>query len=251
MRWILTTGVAGVFGWGAWAASAPRIPPETLEPVELPVRVLRLRFVDQPDLNSALEDGEITRMFEAVNAIWEPYGIRWIPQKPVIVDVQGGAELAKVTDPRDYQALPRIMSGMIQDIPEGYLWQVAFLRRFPVKSSGVYAPRLKTVFLGEIDPRGEPTNPAILAHELGHGLGLPHVEDPDNLMYGGGAGPHRIDVSRLEEDQVRAALEQAEKGPFDEALTRPPGEQRARPMRPGEPPTRPGDRPQRRRPPMR
>jgi len=42
---------------------------------------------------------------------------------------------------------------------------------------------------GQGDPRGRAENRQTLLHELGHLVGLGHVEDPEQVMYGRGDGP--------------------------------------------------------------
>ena len=123
----------------------------------------------------------------------------------------------------------RILHRMIPDFPDrGKVLRVVVLYTMPDAFGAVYMPRKGVVlmpqvkFAGLIDKGGvwKDGSPVffaqsnILAHELGHALGLPHVSMQGNLMIdgrlreGSGVGPG----TKLTEKQIQAARAQAKTG---------------------------------------
>jgi hypothetical protein len=80
------------------------------------------------------------------------------------------------------------------------------------------------VFYAKHGPKGLQT-PAVLAHELGHSLGLPHTifEKDNNLMMGSGAGRIPTRVKPITESQIKIARAYAKMGkPFKPQSVDPP-----------------------------
>ncbi len=98
------------------------------------------------------------------------------------------------------------------------IWNVFLIRDFGGAVGGVYLLRDRVVVAAELDPIGNRDlsggTARILAHELGHSLGLDHVPctATGNLMAAGCPTGTR---TRLEPFQIQIARQQAETGrPF-------------------------------------
>ena len=90
-------------------------------------------------------------------------------------------------------------------LAEGF--NVAILEDLGKSIGGVFIPQQDgLVFFAKHGPKGEQV-PAVLAHELGHSLGLPHTvfEKDNNLMMGSGPGRVPTRVKPITESQIRIA----------------------------------------------
>ena len=118
----------------------------------------------------------------------------------------------------------RMQQVMLDAMPQERLlepgWNVMVFSQFNKYTSGVYLTAIRSVLWAERIPPGggSAPNPAIvLAHEIGHSLGLLHYEGPDlaeNLMCAE-VYQNRAVASRLTEEQIETARAQARSGaPF-------------------------------------
>lgn len=183
-----------------------------IQTIDIPVSVYLLSFSGADKLSARYSPEGVIRLFDDVNAIWSNWGIACtvktiekihLTEKDIQFPAKGFATR------REFRNL------MAAWIPEETLerhWRVYILRQFPVKGSAVYISEKQAILYGELHIYGE-RHPVILAHELGHSLGLRHVPFPQNLMY---AGPDKNpDIpATLSPIQIRQARKQARIGPF-------------------------------------
>lgn len=207
--------IPGILFVACSVASTPDMNEEQSTMQYLSVRVYGLTFDAAPDMNSTYEEEDVAALFEEVNSIWSRYGIEWAPEPLERIRITEAA-FPQVTGAETGPIFRRQLARAFKPGPETGIWHVALIRQFPVPASGLYIPRRGTVFYAELNRHGV-RSPVVLAHELGHALGLKHVEDEDNLMYGGREkDPDR--VLNLSPAQVRSAQAQARRGPFRRAL---------------------------------
>lgn len=185
--------------------------------LELETRVHLVSSPESEALTTTLEEGEVDRLFEAVNEVWSQAGIEWQPVAVGPVESPGGQAFQDIVDgeePPDpgvlWDAIPR------DELTDG-AWDVFLIRDLGGLAGGIYFPGLEAVLQPERAPDGsrelEGALTRILSHELGHGLGLPHVPctSDGNLM---APGCRSGDRTRLAPDQVDSAREQALRGPY-------------------------------------
>ncbi len=180
----------------------------------LPVRVHMLTSGAIPELNSTLSEDEVRHVFVEVNAVWQQAGIRWEVESVLreAAKNEGAFPAARETG---QSGRGRFRSILLQVCPENQwlegAWNVCVIREFPVPAGGVFFPERRQVLWSELNPREE-MHPAILAHELGHSLCLPHdPESPNNLMRGGPARGQARGVE-LTPTQIAVARRQAATG---------------------------------------
>jgi hypothetical protein len=157
----------------------------------IPLRVHVLSSGDLPELNCKLRDDDVTRIFGKVNRIWNKAGIHWgldsIVREPAAR--QEKFRLARDLDGPRNLGLYRLLIPEASHAFDGL--HVYYIHRFVV--NGVWlgddaALVQETARLREVEGGIDEPVPRVTAHELGHGLGLPHRQDRTNLLASGTTG---------------------------------------------------------------
>ncbi len=185
--------------------------------IALSVRVHLLSSEFAP-LNTDLTEAEVRTIFSRVNGIWSQAVISWNIESILREEALNADDFELVLQGQ-LQASNEIIASLLprENLSQG-AWDVFLIRDFGGITGGIYFPSIPAALSAEVDQSGnrELTGSAarILAHELGHSLGLPHVActAAGNLM--APACPAE-DRTRLLADQIQTARRQAETGrPF-------------------------------------
>ncbi len=167
------------------------------------VRVHLLRETDVKAAGTTLTESDIARIFRKANGIWHQAGVHLrlesvVSEKTAIV---AGYEHADSIPIEGLKALRPVESH-----PDG-MFHVYYMGTMP--PNGIYMGR-DAIFVKETArlhpvPGGidEPL-PRVTAHELGHGMGLPHRQNTTNLLASGTTG---TSLNEAEVDTVRKTLE--------------------------------------------
>ena len=170
-----------------------------------------------------------------VNTIWRQAGIVWKIESIVTTPAHHAEQYDRLVQTRS--VLPDSVSKVVATVIEdGELlspgWNIFLLYDFGRHADGVFLREYGAVVYAlmrtlSINPvhTVRIQAPAMLAHELGHALGLPHVRNGTNLMRPGTLvdflesepglqvpAPHTIDNLRLTQEQIAAARRQARTG---------------------------------------
>lgn len=190
----------------------------SFETVSLNVRVHLLQSFDVEALNSMLSDAEVETLLAAVNEVWAQAGITWRLESVVREQAQNGTDYQRALNgqaPATFQLFSSIVPRDKLLVGE---WDVFVIKDLGDIAGGVYLGGLGLVIFAEFGPVGpqgaDGPGKRILAHELGHSLGLDHVPcTPEgNLMAPGCPSENR---TRLSATQIRSSREQALRGrPF-------------------------------------
>ncbi len=179
--------------------------------IQLPVRIYLMSFDEAPQLNSTYNTAYLRKMLREVNKIWHQARITWVAEKVIRIN-KTKEEFEGVANNETRGSFRAKMVNLSPSLTEKKLWQVVIIRKFPIPASGVYLPEKKTIFYGELNKNGE-EHFLILAHELGHSLGLKHTQDKNNLMAGRGKNPNTS--FNLNDRQISQTRTQAIIGPFE------------------------------------
>ena len=193
-------------------------PTDHPEPTKLAVRVHLVQSDQLDELNVRLSDAEVTELITAVNETWAQAGVTWSLESIVREDARNESLFGlALTDPT-VNPVSVLTSVLTLENVQADIWNVFLIRDFGGGLGGVYLPFEKVVVSTEIDPSGQrgigEGMSRILAHELGHSLGLAHVPcaGPGNLMAAGCALGTR---TLLGTTQITGAQLQAKTGrPF-------------------------------------
>lgn len=164
-------------------------------------------------LDAESGDSEIRALLRETNQIWAQAGIRWEPE-----------EIERDSIPKEGERLLLEARDTGQPLPPDFFrrflpldsfreeaWNVFVVHDVAFMGArGIYIPFVPAILTSETAPRGLRTE-IILAHELGHSLGLTHVPcgEKGNLM----ALPFcEVGKTRLTEQQIRRVREQALRG---------------------------------------
>ena len=159
--------------------------------IELAVRVHLVQSEQLEALDVRLSDAEVTQLMTSVNETWAQAGIRWSVESIVREDARNEAMFRlALMDPRvsPISVLPSVLT---RENVRPDIWNVFMIRDFGGGLGGVYLGIDGVVVSAEIDPSGlrdiEGGMARVLAHELGHSVGLVHVPctAQGNLMAAG------------------------------------------------------------------
>lgn len=182
--------------------------------LELPLVAYRYTFAAAPNLDSQLSKSEIEALVAEVNRIWKPYDIRWKLQSVIDRRIEA-KDFAALTGAEERLDIKSRLLAIAPKSADRQLWKMVLIKEFPVPAGGLYLPEPQTLFFAEVS-RGGKTSPIILAHELGHSLGLAHDRSPTNLMNpAAGARDSALATAQaLTPEQVTASRAQAQEGPI-------------------------------------
>ena len=195
-------------GWGVTQEKPKPEPPKAVErPVAefrmVPVRVHLLRSPDAPAAGTTLTGEDITRIFKKVNGIWHAAGIHlWVEsvveEKPA--KVAGHEQDSELPD----EALLPLRPEDTHPAEMFHVYYIGAMRPNGIfmRRDGIFvkeSARLRKVEGGIDEPL-----PRVTAHELGHGMSLPHRQDTFNLMASGTTGTSLNDA---EIETVRRTLD--------------------------------------------
>jgi hypothetical protein len=186
---------------------------ETFLLVPLNVHVLSCK--DRAGLDCKLTDADIARIVGKVNGVWHKAGIHFCLDLVLREEAEnvaafdekrsapGGAAMLSIyrmLAPAQTRGRPGLHVYYVHELPPNgvYLGQnVCFVK--------------ETAALRKVEGGIDEPLPRVTAHELGHGLGLPHRQNTTNLMASGTTG------TLLNEAEVAVARGRAEK--TDGAMT--------------------------------
>ena len=178
--------------------------------ININVNVFLYSFDTAPQMSATFSDAEVAAAFAETNRIWDLAKIKFH-----VLAIQklnfDASKFPAGSDALDAEGSKRMLSTLAPP-RSGDAWNVIIFRKFfsgAPGAAGLYLAGIGTTHYTEINGKGE-THYNILAHELGHALGLEHGTDPTNLMT---PGMPEIALN-LDSAQIATARAQAVIGPF-------------------------------------
>lgn len=198
------------------AAAAFTILPGTVNAVEMvniPFTVYLTSFPADSTASSTFGKNHIFELFTEVNDIWKTAGIHCEVNAIEKIKIQSSKTFSSLQDRGSLRK--HLLEISPKPNSPGNIWKVVIVKSFPVLGAGVYLPETKTIFYGETS-RGGRTRAVNLAHEIGHSLGLIHINEMENLMHPRHGSRENEGMSTIiSDDQISIARKQAMSGPMD------------------------------------
>lgn len=175
-----------------WKASDFRI---------VPVRVHLLRAPDTA-AGTVLQSTDIERIFKKANGIWHAAGVHlWV--ESIVSEMPAAMEAHKEDKELPLEALLPLRPKESNSEDSFHLYYI-----HAMSPNGIYMNRdalfvKETAKLKEVPGGIDEPLPRVSAHELGHGMGLPHRQNTTNLMASGTTG---TSLNAAEIEIVRTTL---------------------------------------------
>ena len=184
--------------------------------IRLPVRVQLLHSNGDSAISTTYGEEQVRQLIAVANEVWRQAEIEWIVESVARVSAPRGAAFDSLVRGE----IPRSRELLEKYFPEGGLlstgWNVLLIRNFGQIAGGVFFTNLGAVALAErgfgFELAAEGRGGRTLAHELGHSLGLTHVdcEATRNIMANACWQPGF--QSTLSAEQIEQARNQAKTG---------------------------------------
>jgi len=196
-------------------------------PITLPVRIHRFRSATEPRLNCSMSDDDIREQMKAVNETWKQASIIWSIESIQNMTPQMPEAFALALSQNREKIAPALIANTQRENLLANGFNIVIAENFEKTIGGVFIPKPDgVVYFATRGPKGLQT-PAVLAHELGHALGLPHTifEKNNNLMMGAGSGRIPTRIKPITDSQATIARTYAVQGrPFQpQRIRRPQG----------------------------
>lgn len=170
--------------------------------LSVPVCVHLMKSTHTQDMETTLDSSAVIAVLEKASEVWKQAGIRFDSQgiKPLVT-------LALKEDGRLQSETSRIKAMIPEDALSKTSLDLCFVKEMTPNGFFYGEPVVvkDTAKLKDVTGVREEHLRRVVAHELGHAMGLQHCEDSSNLMYPG------IKGLKLTPAQIAVAREQARK----------------------------------------
>ncbi len=168
-----------------------------------PLRIHLLLAATNSPLRTTLTAGDITRIIPKINRVWAQAGIHFYVES-IVTEEAGPGE---VPDHPGKGSFLWLLSHIPPATRDTNMFNVYLVKEFAV--NGVYFPKAifvkDTAALRPVSGGIDEPIPRVIAHELGHALGLLHRQKLFNLMASGTTG------TELNEEEIKNARFAAKK----------------------------------------